>query len=416
MERKIVCLEGLNGFEFEDLCTELFKRLGYKNVRLAPRVADTGRDILMDVVAPSRKTEPVIVECKHHLGKTIGRPVIQKLHSAIITFSVKIGLVVTTGHFSDEAKKYAKIIKDVRIELINLSDLKRLGEGVRFEIYETSDDVPSQSFHICKPSELDKIFRRETNRMISYPKSPKEIIQFLGHDVQVKPAYLLTYSIDRDFVTSTGRMIHSIHISDAQLLADGRNGELYADNVSEFLGGCEKMPLKNVERLRILRPLFLLSENEIREGAVKKMVQRHTKTVGYHAGKGNGRRFEKVCSPSSRDIKILYTAKVYVPRWKLRYKALKTSYSVAAYAKPRDLLLLQNDFEKCSVCKKEIVPEKRILCNDCGKIGHAEFFTKHLFRCKNCKKTICRSCAIEKREWFILKRRYCRECYRRILK
>lgn len=73
---KIVCLEALDGFEFEDFCAELFRRLGYKNVRLASRVADTGRDILMDAAAPSGKLEPVIVECKHHLGKTIGRPVV----------------------------------------------------------------------------------------------------------------------------------------------------------------------------------------------------------------------------------------------------------------------------------------------------------------------------------------------------
>ena len=417
MERRIVCLEALDGFEFEDFCAELFRRLRYKNVKLASRVADMGRDILMDVVAPSGKIEPVIVECKHHLGKTIGRPVVQKLHSAVITFSAKKGIVITTGHFSEEARKHTEMmIRDVKIDLIDLSQLKILGERVGFEIYETSADVPFQSFHICKSLELDEIIRRETDRMISHPKSPREVIQLSEHEIQLQPAYFLTYSIDRDFITSTGRIIHSIRLSDAPLLADGRNGELYADSVAEFLKKCERISLKHVERLGVSRPSYLLSENGIKERAVEKLVKRHTTTIVYYAGRGRGRRIEKECSLSRRDIKIIYTEKIYVPKWELRYTALRTSYSVVAYAKPNDLLQIRNDFEECAVCNKVIKLEKRILCNDCGKIGHVGFFTKHSFRCKNCKKTLCKSCANERREWLILKRRYCGECFNKISK
>lgn len=416
MERRIVCLETLDGFEFEDFCAELFQRLGYKNVKLAPRVADTGIDILMKAIPPSGKIVQIIVECKHHLGKTIGRPVIQKLHSAVITFSARRGMVITTGHFSDEARKHAKMISDVKMDLIDLSELKRLGEKVGFEIYETSADVPSQSFHLCKPQELDKIIKKETNQMISHPKFPNKIIQLSEHDIQLQPAYFLTYSINRDFKTSTGRIINSIHVSDAPLLVDGRNRELYDNRTAIFFKGCKKVSLKVAKRLGISGAPYLLDEKNVKRKAVEELIRHHTKTVVYYAGRGRGRRIEKVCPPSSRDIMILYAEKVYVPRWEFKYKALKTSYSLVAYARPGNLMLIQNEFEKCAVCRKAITPEKRILCNECGKIGHAGFFIKHSFRCKNCKKTICKSCVNERREWLILKRRYCEECFKKISK
>lgn len=410
--KKIVCLENLDGFEFEDFCAELFTRLGYKNVKLAPRVADTGRDILMEAAVPSGEVEPVIVECKHHLGKTIGRPVIQKLHSAVIAFSAKGGVVVTTGYFSEEAKKYAKVmIKDMAIDLIDLPQLKLLAEKVGFEIYETSADVPTQSFYICKPSEVDENTRKETDLIVSHPKPPGEIIQLLGHDIQLQPAYFLTYSVNRDFTTSTGRVIHSIRAADAPLIVDGRNGELYTGDVADFFKECERKPLQDVDRLGIPRPFYLLSESEAKEKAVEGLIKSHTARVIYYAGRGRGRRVEKICSPSRTDIRIIYVEKIYLPKWELKYGALKTSYSVTTYAKPNNLLLLQNDFEKCAKCEKLIAPEKRVLCNDCGKIGHTEFFTKHSFTCRGCKKTICKSCASERREWLILKRRYCKECY-----
>ena len=43
-------LDDLSGFEFEDLMEDVFRNLGYENVRQAERTADEGRDILMEEV------------------------------------------------------------------------------------------------------------------------------------------------------------------------------------------------------------------------------------------------------------------------------------------------------------------------------------------------------------------------------
>jgi hypothetical protein len=42
-------LDDLSGFGFEDLMEDVFRDLGYENVRQASRTADEGREILMVV-------------------------------------------------------------------------------------------------------------------------------------------------------------------------------------------------------------------------------------------------------------------------------------------------------------------------------------------------------------------------------
>jgi HJR/Mrr/RecB family endonuclease len=100
-------LDDLSGFEFEDVTEDIFRNLDYENVRQAERTADEGRDILMEEVVDGTR-RGVVVECKH--TGTVGRPVVQKLHSAIATFNFdgpKRGMVVTTGQFTGPATEYA---------------------------------------------------------------------------------------------------------------------------------------------------------------------------------------------------------------------------------------------------------------------------------------------------------------------
>jgi restriction endonuclease Mrr len=51
----------------------------------------------------------IVVECKH--TDAVGRPVVQKLHSAVATFEFdghKRGMVATTGRFTGPAEEYAE--------------------------------------------------------------------------------------------------------------------------------------------------------------------------------------------------------------------------------------------------------------------------------------------------------------------
>jgi HJR/Mrr/RecB family endonuclease len=43
-------LDGLSGCEFEDVMEDVFRNLGYENVRQAEKTADKGHDVIVEVV------------------------------------------------------------------------------------------------------------------------------------------------------------------------------------------------------------------------------------------------------------------------------------------------------------------------------------------------------------------------------
>jgi restriction system protein len=127
----------VDAFKFEYLIARLFQEMGYK-VRITPKSNDGGKDLIL------RKGDDLIfVECKRHKeSNKIGRPVIQKFHSAIITGKAKKGIVVTTSYFTDTVFEYSSV-RDGSIELIDRNKLKEL-------LLQYFGDSPTVSFSdIC---------------------------------------------------------------------------------------------------------------------------------------------------------------------------------------------------------------------------------------------------------------------------
>ena len=132
-------LDELSGFEFEDVIEDVFRNLGYKNVRQADRRADEGRDILIEEVVDGTR-RAIVVECKH--TDTVGRPVVQKLHLTIATFDFdgpKRGMAVTTGRFTQPDTEYVTKLEQNNdphlIESIDGEDLRKIANDVRFDLY-----------------------------------------------------------------------------------------------------------------------------------------------------------------------------------------------------------------------------------------------------------------------------------------
>jgi hypothetical protein len=127
-----VILRSLGGRDFEELCKTVFERLGYRDVKLGPGRGDLGADIRME----SPMHEKIVVQCKHHLGKGIGRSAIDELYATAKRFNADVGMLVTTGYFTESAKKCALDLYDVRLELIDLKDFKRLAERAGYIVYD----------------------------------------------------------------------------------------------------------------------------------------------------------------------------------------------------------------------------------------------------------------------------------------
>jgi hypothetical protein len=86
--------------EFEDAIAQLFRNLGYQ-VKQTPRSSDGGIDAIL-----VKDDIKYVLECKSG-EQSIGRPDIQKFHSAMIHEGASEGFYVNTGKFSPSAIQYA---------------------------------------------------------------------------------------------------------------------------------------------------------------------------------------------------------------------------------------------------------------------------------------------------------------------
>lgn len=59
-------------------------------------------------------------------AEQLGRPVVQKLHSATLTSNSCRALIVTTGKFSQDAENYAQSLTDIVVELIDMAKLAHM--------------------------------------------------------------------------------------------------------------------------------------------------------------------------------------------------------------------------------------------------------------------------------------------------
>ena len=110
-------IKTLTPFQFEEYVKEIFLRQDWDRVELTPRTNDGGKDLIL-----WKDNNTVLVECKKW-NKPIGRPVVQKLHSAQITCGAVGAYIITTDKATKPAEDYAR---DVGIEIITGEELSRL--------------------------------------------------------------------------------------------------------------------------------------------------------------------------------------------------------------------------------------------------------------------------------------------------
>jgi restriction system protein len=100
-KRNLGVLKEMDPFEFEEYIARVFRCAGYDS-QVTKRTGDGGKDIIL------RKDDEVrLVECKRYTTTKVGRPDIQKFHSAIMECSAKEGFFITTGEFTKQALECA---------------------------------------------------------------------------------------------------------------------------------------------------------------------------------------------------------------------------------------------------------------------------------------------------------------------
>lgn len=411
---KEILLETLDGYEFQKFVADLFEKLGFVNLQLGPPTADGGIDISMEeksVIGHIR----FIVECKHHPEGTIGRPVVQKLHSAVMaTPTLDKGLIVTSGKFSNQAIQYAE---EVGIELIDGEKLKELAQKVGLSIKKKLSLTIENCFPVSdKPKITKKLFDFLRNDLRGFDEDSTKINDI---GLRLMSAYLVDYSINATFLTSVGT-IHSINESSSIFLT-GDTGDPLHSIISNFLlplrQNISELDQRSLTDIKIIeRGEFTRSHKEIKGIAQDTLIRAYTTRVSYYGA--NNRLYQKLCIPRKKDITILDIKRVYVPFWDIILSIIKTKYAVVGIENTYKLNVLPSTLikfeaesdikvypDKCMICLKDMKHEKYV-CNECGII----VCDKDSSKCKICERVICKEHTMSKRKFLVLSDKYCPQC------
>jgi hypothetical protein len=111
-------LMALNPRSFEDAVARLFRQLGYV-VQQTPYSGDEGRDAIA-----KKDGRTFLIEMKRYSpDRTVGRPILMKLHSAMVSANADGGILVTTSRFTKPAATFAQ---QKGIRLIDGDELGRI--------------------------------------------------------------------------------------------------------------------------------------------------------------------------------------------------------------------------------------------------------------------------------------------------
>ncbi|MFA9518120.1 restriction endonuclease [Halopenitus sp. H-Gu1] len=400
-------LDELSGFEFEDVMEDVFRKLGYENVRQAERTADEGRDILMEEVVDGTR-RGIVVECKH--TGTVGRPVVQKLHSAIATFEFdgpKRGMVVTTGRFTNPAIEYAQRLQQnddpFPIELLDGTDLREIADEIGLDLYNGRIEI------LCE--ETLRPFDPAGSVDAQVREAFRDIDNFDERDLpepfsqaDFEPVVLITARTNAVFETSVG-VVHRInelnqfvaHAEHGQPdVLDDRVASLVADNLHSTIEFDEDRFADDVDEISVKR--FGQTETEYKEWAVDRLQEYHTTTVRYTGD--NNVTYTKTCEPNLSDISVQSIEPVYLPDIRQTTQLQDYTYPYEYYAAGPSRVTLEDDIHRCVHCETSGTGHEYTYCENCGSIN----CSSHIKTERLEGTPVCTGCAVTER--FALKTKY----------
>jgi hypothetical protein len=398
-KKESITLDALNGFEFEKLCGRIFNKLNYGRIENTQYTGDMGRDILIH-----SNEGLIVVECKHQPRTSIGRPIVQKLHSAVISSNGVKGILITTGKFSAQAVEHAKILTPP-IELIDRYGLIDLATQANIELILDGEGHSVLTYSISSTNNLNKQFANFVDSIFkSYPEKASKLFKIENRRITMYSAYLVQYDVDATFKTSVG-ILHKEYIKNGKIFVERNDNQMLKDEIVKHISS---LPLSmydesNYYNMDLKKVSFYIDANSLKTNSKEHISDIHTKTVTY-CGKNN-QQYTKLCKPGERSILITDTKQVYVPFQQIDLQALNTKHEFVAVENSNKMLCYTKMFN-CSICGGYIKNIK-VLCNSCGAIVHNRtFFDSHSFKCGICGKTICRKCTYKSG----FQTKVCKEC------
>ncbi|MBI2655365.1 restriction endonuclease [Candidatus Woesearchaeota archaeon] len=362
MEDKPLMLDGLDGYQFEELIAKIMKKKGYQNIRVTQKSHDVGKDIIME----GNNNDIFLVECKHQ--HFVGRPIIQKLQGAMNHEEMKHpdkeikGIVVTSGSFSQEAIAYNKQIGQ-EIELIDGKKLKNLCNELKIVILNGKIQIiTNNSFENINEKQPKELALKGYSKIYGNQEHKAKVKSELVYN----PACYIRYNVSFDTYTSVG-LIDSYNHS-GQIIIDGVTGKELDEHIQGFYF-TSRFDTDEIQENSTHKTIpYEFTENDIEEHAVNKITEQHTHEVSYTGN--NNVSYSKNCTPKRRDIDIKEFIPIYLPLWTNEIAILKMNYKQQFYVKgEHNRLFLIDELKKCKICERqEMEYEKMSICPECGRI------------------------------------------------
>lgn len=115
--------------DFELLVGQAFRNDGYRVVELGGNGPDGGVDLVLE-----KGGLHYMVQCKHWRASKVSVNVVRELQGVISTVNAAGGLVVTSGTYTQDAKRFAR---ETNITLVDGAELSRMLTGARRDIAES---------------------------------------------------------------------------------------------------------------------------------------------------------------------------------------------------------------------------------------------------------------------------------------
>ncbi|GGM66349.1 restriction endonuclease Mrr [Halarchaeum rubridurum] len=400
-------LDELSGFEFEDVMEDVFRNLGYENVHQAARTADEGRDVLMEEVVDGER-RGIVVECKH--TDSVGRPVVQKLHSAVATYDFDgptRGIVATTGRFTRPAREYAQRLRENDdphpVDLLDGEDLREFADEIGLDLYNGRIEI------LC--NDTLRPYDPATSLDAPVTAAMRDIENLDAGDlpdpdarVTFRPTVIVTAETDATFETSVG-VIHRVHERNRLVVqAERGHPEQLPPRVAELVTSNRHATVEldeagfgevfdEVETRR-----FGETQTEYKEWAMDRLREHHTTTVSYTGD--NNVTYTKTCEPNRSDVTVHAVEAVYLPDVRQTTELGEYTYPLEYYAAGPSRVTTEDGIHACVHCETTGDGETYTYCANCGSINCAE----HV-RTERLEGTpVCTGCAVTER--FMLSTKY----------
>ncbi|WP_433632559.1 restriction endonuclease [Halomicrococcus sp. NG-SE-24] len=399
-------LDDLSGHDFEDLMEDVFRNLGYENVRQTARTGDEGRDILMEEQVNGTR-RGVVVECKHQ--SKVGREVVQKLHSAVSTYDFngpKRGIVATTGEISRQAEEYASDVSNnshIQIDLIDGNKLANIADDIGLDLYNGSIEIICTQ--MLRPSDpTQNTFTPVIEAFENVENIEQSRIPDPSGYLALEPYVKIDADTNAVFETSVG-VIHRVNQHD-ELLIKATSDRPQAPSNDDLLNLVNRNFHQTItvdeDSLQadfedITRQHFATTETEYKDWMVDYLRDKYTTTVEYTGN--NNVDYEKTCEPNLSDVSVKAIEPVYVPRIQTTTVLQDNEYRLEYYAAGPSRVTLHNEIEQCLQCG-ESSDSTYTYCANCGSIN----CSSHIKTERIEQTPVCTGCAVTDR--FMLSKKY----------